>query len=238
MKQTSILDKNATDVYTVLPNVKKGVPDDRKANIELYNEDNMTLMARYPDNYFDVAIVDPPYGIGLVKTENGNYGIRKENKGNIDQQSAWDFERPKKEYWDELFRVSKNQIVWGANYFTPYLPPSMGWIFWDKQNGTSYFSDGELAFTSFEKGLRMIRNVTDRKDRFHPSQKPVRVYGWILNHYCKKGDKVLDTHLGSGSIAIACHKYGIDLVACEIDKGYFDKAKKRLETEQAQQSLF
>lgn len=206
--------------------------------LHLTNEDNMELMARYPDKYFDLAIVDPPYGIGLIKTENGNYGIRKENKGNIDQQSAWDFERPTKEYWDELFRVSKNQVIFGANYFTPYLPPSMGWIFWDKQNGTSYFSDGELAYTSFEKGLRMIRNVTVRKDRFHPTQKPTKLYGWILDKYANEGDKILDTHLGSMSIAIACADLGYDLTGCELDKEYFDKGIERIKNHLKQAQLF
>lgn len=237
MKQTSILDENATDVYTVLPNVKKGVPDDRKANIELYNEDNMTLMKRYPDNYFDLAIVDPPYGINASEMTMGSGKNKKWSKG-----KKWDSEVPSDEYFTELQRVSKHQIIWGGNYFK--LPISRGWIFWDKGiNGDCSFADGELAWTSFDTVLRKI-DVRYKgflgadKVRIHPTQKPIKLYGHLINNYCKKGFKVLDTHLGSGSIAIACHKYGIDLVGCEIDKEYYNNALKRLETEQAQQSLF
>jgi len=252
MKQTSIIDEIATDVYTVLPNVKKGVPDDRKANIELYNEDNMKLMARYPDNHFDLAIVDPPYDFSCSKTSYVNKNLifkeRFQRKGG--EKDAGGFviganhknalqKPPTRKYFKELFRVSKNQIIWGGQTFANLLPNSMEWIFWDKKTGGSYFADGELAWTSFGGTVRMFRpNKLRKQNKIHPTQKPIELYGWIINRYCKKGFKVLDTHLGSGSIAIACHKYKIDLVGCEIDKEYFDKALRRLEIEQAQQSLF
>jgi len=239
MKQTSIIDEIATDVYTVLPNVKKGVPDDRKANIELYNEDNMALMARYPDNYFDLAIVDPPYGIGANKMTLGN-GKNKIYRG----QNDWDAQIPTKEYFDELKRVSKNQIVWGGNYMTEHLEPTGAWLFWDKGTGENDFADGELAWTSYKGALRKITkswvgaNAKNGSKRIHPTEKPVYLYGWIINRFCKDGFKVLDTHLGSGSIALACNMYKVDLVGCEIDEKYFNDAKRRLEINQSQQSLF
>lgn len=244
--------KNSNKLHTVLPNVKKGVPEDRKANIELYNEDNMTLMARYPDNYFDVAIVDPPYDFSTSKTsyvnKNTKFKDRFQRKGGEKDKGGFVVggnhknslqEPPKKEYFDELFRVSKNQIIWGGQTFANLLPNSMEWIFWDKRTGGSYFADGELAWTSFGGSVRMFRPKKLSKEiKIHPTQKPVELYCWIINRYCKQGYKVLDTHLGSGSIAVACHKYGIDLVGCEIDKEYYNNALKRLENEQSQQSLF
>ena len=147
---------------------------------------------------------------------------------------------PPIQYFNELFRVSKNQIIWGANYFTPKLPASMGWIFWDKQNGASDFSDGELAFTSFDRALRICKQhlSKDRSERFHPTQKPIYLYRFCLENYAKPNDKILDTHLGSGSIAIACHDYGYDLTACELDKDYFDKAMTRISNHTAQGNLF
>ena len=242
MKQTRIDDENTNELYTVLPNVKKGVPDDRKANIELYNEDNMTLMARYPDNYFDLAIVDPPYGIGAGSN---NFKNGTSNNKTIDfRETDWDNEIPNKEYFDELFRVSKNQIIWGGNYMTEYLPPKSCWLFWDKGTGDNSYADGELAWTSFDGAMRKITkswvgaNAKNGTKRIHPTEKPIYLYGWIINKYCKEGFKVLDTHLGSGSIALACDMYKVDLVACEIDEKYFNNAKKRLEVEQSQQSLF
>lgn len=249
MKQTSIIDEIATDVYTVLPNVKKGVPDDRKANIELYNEDNMALMARYPDNHFDLAIVDPPYGINIHKmnfTQSTKGGVAKRN--DYSSITDWDKAVPTKEYFNELFRVSKNQIIWGGNYFD--LPLTSSWIIWDKKTEEKYsndFADGEMAWTSFDKPMRIFRSLwsgmlqhdmKDKQKRIHPTEKPIRLYGHLINKYCKKGFKVLDTHLGSGSIALACHKYNIDLVGCEINKEYYKNALRRLENEQSQQSLF
>lgn len=203
------------------------------------NEDNMELMARYPDGYFDLAIVDPPYGIDAGKMTMGR-GSRNDTGKN--KKKNWDNEKPKKSYWNELFRVSKNQIVWGANYFTDFLPPSMGWVYWDKLKGINDFSDGELAFTSFNRALRhynkrVIDKTVDR-NRVHPTQKPVALYEWILMHYAKEGDKILDTHLGSGSIAIACHNLGFELTACELDTDYYNAAMKRINEHKSQTRLF
>ena len=203
------------------------------------NEDNMELMARYEDNHFDLAIVDPPYGIGVTKMTLGN-GKIKINRGTSD----WDSMTPTKEYFNELRRVSKNQIVWGANYMTENLPPSMGWVYWDKGTGANDFSDGELAYTSFNRALRSYKvnwvgaNANNGTPRIHPTEKPIKLYEWLLMNYAKEGDKILDTHLGSGSIAIASHNLGYDLTACELDKDYFDAAMKRIEQHKLQQRLF
>ena len=205
--------------------------------INITNEDNMLLMARYPDNYFDLAIVDPPYGINIAE---------------------WDTitDRPKAEYWNELFRVSKEQIVFGGNYFTDFLPITKSWMVWDKTiRGKSYLknrSEFELIWTSI-KTQPCIFNYTidgniegwdggrpdyNKLKAIHPTQKPIKVYEWVLTHLAEKGMKILDTHLGSGSIAIACHDYGFDLTACELDKEYFDQAIKRINNHRAQTKLF
>lgn len=213
--------------------------------LNITNEDNMELMARYPDNYFDLAIVDPPYGIG----EDGGRGNVSTKKWKNPPKTSyikksWDNSRPQKEYFDELFRVSKNQIIWGGNYFTENLPAKMGWVFWDKQTGDSDYSDGELAYTSFDRALKKFVwlwsgfKQKEVEKRLHPTQKPVALYKWLLDKYAKQGDKILDTHLGSGSIAIACHDYGFDLTACELDKEYFDKAMERINNHTAQMKLF
>ena len=206
--------------------------------ITITNEDNMQLMSRFPDNYFDLAIVDPPYGISI----NMNMG-RKKGEIKKHKEKDWDSGIPSDEYFDELFRVSKHQIIWGGNYFP--LPLTKSWIFWDKNvpEGVS-FADGELAWTSFDKTLVKARidytgfQGMDNGGKIHPTQKPVKLYKWILDKYAKEGDKILDTHLGSGSIAIACHDYGFNLTACELDKEYFDKAMERLKNHMAQQKLF
>ncbi len=198
------------------------------------NEDCMDLMARYEDNYFDLAIVDPPYGIEVNKMQLGSGKYK--NKG-----KQWDSETPKQLFFDELFRVSKNQIIWGANYMIDKIKtPSMGWVYWDKMNGTSDFSDGELAFTSFNRALRSYKHhlSMDRSQRFHPTQKPIKLYEWLLMNYAKENDKILDTHLGSGSIAIACHNLGFELTGCELDKEYYEAAMKRIEQHKQQQRLF
>ena len=207
--------------------------------IKVTNEDNMELMARYSDNHFDLAIVDPPYGIGYdgaTKTS-GSHGGRKAHKF-----KGWDKETPKKEYFDELFRVSKNQIVWGANYMNNFLPPSMGWIVWRKNRGNFSSSDCELAFSSFNRALREYTKnplvLVREGGTIHPTQKPICLYEWLLMNYAKEGDKILDTHFGSGSIAIACHRLGFDLTACELDKDYFETSIKRIKQQIAQQRLF
>jgi site-specific DNA-methyltransferase (adenine-specific) len=208
--------------------------------MKITNEDNMELMARYPDKYFDLAIVDPPYGIGV----NMNAGRKKDTRSKKRVIKKWDNTTPTSEYWSELFRVSKNQIVCGANYFTEYLPNPMGWVFWDKcvAAGCS-FSDGELIWTSFNQSLKKAiipysGFIGMEGEKFHPTTKPIKLYKWLLDKYAKQGDKILDTHLGSGSIAIACHDYGFDLTACELDKEYFDAAMKRINNHMAQTKLF
>lgn len=208
--------------------------------ITITNEDNMDLMARYPDNYFDLAIVDPPYGIGR-SGQNETFTKNTKHKRKHHQEKEWDSSIPTKKYFDELFRVSKNQIIWGANYYPQYLTGSMGWVFWDKGQDLT-MSDGELAYTSFEKALRRV--IINRGQlmvdggTIHPTQKPIKLYKWLLDKYAKPGDKILDTHLGSGSIAIACHDYGFELTACELDKDYYNNAIQRIKNHTNQQKLF
>ena len=206
--------------------------------ITITNEDNIELMKRYPDKYFDLAIVDPPYGINMAKgIEVGKW------KRKIHTTKDWDNATPTAEYWEQLFRVSKNQIVWGGNYFIEYLKNTRCFIFWDKKNGTNFMSDGELAWTSFDSSVRRyaynhIQDFNKRIDRIHPTQKPIDLYKFCLINYAKEGDKILDTHLGSGSIAIACHDLGFDLTACELDTEYYNNALKRLQQHQAQLQMF
>ena len=216
--------------------------------MKITNEDNMELMVRYPDKYFDLAIVDPPYGIGMSNSNKRTKPSRPNSYTKYADfryhKTDWDNHRPNKKYFDELFRVSKNQIIWGSNYFCEYLPSGYGWIFWNKLNGLdNCFSDGEFAFSS--KGVQSkyfecstFHNLNGGKDRIHPTEKPVKLYQWLLNNFAKQGDKILDTHLGSGSIAIACHDYGFDLTACELDKEYFDKAIVRIDNHIKQLKLF
>lgn len=200
----------------------------------------MELMARYPDKYFNLAICDPPYGIG----QNGgkSIGLRKKWTGSYEKEKytkkQWDNAIPTEDYFQELFRVSKNQIIWGANYFS--LPPTKGIIAWDKVCDKTDFSDFELAWSSFDKGAKIFRLPiqAESQRRIHPTQKPIQLYKWLLDKYAKQGDKILDTHLGSGSIAIACHDYGYDLTACELDREYYDAAMKRLRQHQSQTKLF
>jgi len=191
----------------------------------------MELMARYPDKYFDLAIVDPPYGIDINSSGRlGHYG----GKG-----KKWDNEIPNLEYFAELQRVSKNQIIWGANYFN--MPPTRCFLIWDKQQpeGVS-FASCEYAWTSFNESAKTFYYRPQGADpyRIHPTQKPIKLYKWILNKYANEGDKILDTHLGSGSIAIACHDLGFDLTACELDSDYYNSAIKRLTDHQKQLTIF
>jgi site-specific DNA-methyltransferase (adenine-specific) len=209
--------------------------------MNITNECNMGLMARYEDNYFDLAIVDPPYGMGDV----AKFTPRKSNcaKNIIHKETNWNNKPPKKEYFNQLFRVSKNQIIWGANYMTNHLPISRGWIFWDKgYENTNNFSAGELAWTSFNKVLikhKLIHRIMPHSEpNIHPTQKPIKLYEWLLMNYAKEGDKILDTHLGSGSIAIACHNLGYDLTACELDKEYYTTAMKRIQRHKQQLTMF
>ena len=202
--------------------------------INLHNIDCMTALKEMSDNEFDLAIVDPPYGIG---------GGSNTKKMNVD----WDNTLPTKKYFDELCRVSKNQIIWGGNYMCKKIPfYSNHTIIWDKENGDSFMSDGEIAFTSIKKQtikffrLFWMSNMMKAKEKplIHPTQKPIQLYEWLLINYAKEGDRILDTHLGSGSIAIACHNLGFDLEGYELDKDYFEAATKRLKNHQAQKRLF
>jgi len=208
--------------------------------INITNEDNMSLMSRYKDNHFDLAIVDPPYGIGNMNNIFKNSTPKNRNKNRVEKYTSknWDI-KPNKKYWEELFRITKNQIIFGANYFIKNLYSTSGWVYWDKNTGLNDFSDGEIIFTSFNKALRSYKinsksGTNGGKDRIHPTQKPVKLYEWLLMNYAKEGNKILDTHLGSGSIAIACHNLGFDLTACELDKEYYESAVKRLKKHQSQ----
>ena len=210
---------------------------------EVFNEDCMIGMARYPDKFFDLAIVDPPYGIGVDGQRIGtsSHGGRKAHvfKG-------WDKEIPDEQYFKELFRVSKDQIIWGGNYFTKHLPGSMGWIFWDKGQRIRN-SDGELAFTSFDRALRVAEynrcELRREGTTIHPTQKPIVLYKWILTNYCERGigiatRKILDTHMGSQSSRIAAFNMGFDYVGFELDKEYFEAGNKRFKEQTAQTQLF
>ena len=232
--------------------------------ITITNEDNMELMARYPDNYFDLAIVDLEYGIGAskpsikpntVKQKNGKaLSVKQSNYAHKD----WDFKKSPEEYFIELKRVSRNQIIWGGNYYGL----EGGYLVWDKLNGNSDQFDCELAWLSFSKrtdlvyymwsgmfhgekcsqdireALRQKGDKSKNQKRIHPTEKPIELYKWILDKYAKEGDKILDTHLGSMSIAIACHDYGFELTGCELDKEYFDKGVQRVKNHVSQLKLF
>jgi site-specific DNA-methyltransferase (adenine-specific) len=209
--------------------------------IELYNMDCMEAMAKMPDNAYDLAIVDPPYGLGdrLVKggASGGMGSLRRLSDNKVEQ---WD-KVPTKEYFYELKRVSEKQIIWGGNYFLDYLGATDGFIVWDKMNGTNPMADAELAWQNIKGTTRMFRwhhFSGERTTKQHPTQKPVKLYEWLLTNYAKEGDKILDTHLGSGSIAIACHNLKFDLTGYELDTEYYEAATKRLKQHQAQQRLF
>jgi len=195
----------------------------------------MKLMDRYDDNHFDLAIVDPPYGYGNKETSILNFRMES-------QEKEWNT-APNDEYFTELFRVSKNQIIWGGNYF-PFIWGFGGrcFIYWHKGNPVPNFADGELAWTSFDKNAVQIdyryygnlEGNTSAEKKIHPTQKPLQLYERVLMKFAKEGDKILDTHLGSGSIAIACHNLKFDLTACELDKEYFESAMKRINNHTAQ----
>lgn len=201
--------------------------------IKITQEDNMELMARYEDNYFDLAIVDPPYGIG----EDGGKCRTRGSKKTNGTKKNWDNKKPSEVYFKELKRVSKNQIIWGGNYFANLLEASRCWLYWQKNMGGD-FADGELAWTSFDKVLKQYTKRSETFNRIHPTQKPVKLYEWILLNYAKENDKILDTHLGSGSIALACHNLKFDLTACELDSEYYESALKRLKVHQQQLTMF
>lgn len=191
----------------------------------------MEAMAGFDDDQFDLAIVDPPFGIG--KRMQGSNPIGQMMKG-----KSWNDNIPDEKYFIELLRVSKNQIIFGANYYANYLPNVRDWLVWDKKKGDNNYSMHELCWTSFDRVPKIIRVSVEYNNRFHPCQKPVRLYEEILSRYAEKGYKILDTHLGSGSIAIACHNYGYYLEGYELDKYYYEAANKRLKQHQAQIRMF
>ena len=201
--------------------------------MKITNEDNMELMARYEDNYFDLAIVDPPYG--LERFKKGGSHVNKYGS----EDGLWNNTKPTKEYFKELFRVSKYQIIWGSNNFT--LPESEYFIVWQKGNAIDFsFAMVEQAWTNVRKPAKLFKHlhVQNREVRIHSTQKPIKLYEWLLINYAKDGYRILDTHLGSGSIAIACHNLGYDLTACELDKDYYDAAIKRIEQHKSQIRMF
>jgi len=202
------------------------------------NEDNMIMMARYPDDYFDLAIVDPPYGYGDAKTDILNFR-------QTEQHREWNI-APTPEYFKELFRVSKNQIIWGGNYF-PFIWGFGGrcFIYWHKGNPVPNFADGEMAWTSFNKNAVQIdyryygnlQGNTSAEKKIHPTQKPIQLYERVLMKFADKGNKIVDTYRGSASLDIACHNLGFDLVTCELDTDYFNDGNKRLKQHQQQQVM-
>jgi len=212
-------------------------------SLTITNEDNMQLMARYPDKYFDLAIVDPPYGIGAVSKNFINRNTKNLKAYKFYRDNDWDI-KPNKKYFDELKRVSKKYIVWGGNYFIDNLEPSRCYIVWDKKTGDNSYADCEIALTNIDANARIYTkfwlgaHANNGTERIHPTEKPINLYGFILKNFAKEGYKILDTHLGSGSIAIACHDYGFDLTACELDKEYFDKAMQRIKNHTNQTKLF
>lgn len=219
-----------------------------------YNMDCMEGMKQFPDGFFDLAIVDPPYGIGVMTmnyTKSGavrTHGYAAAKRRDYRKQSEWDV-KPDQAYFDELFRVAKRKIIWGGNYFSDMLPPSKSFIVWDKRCNDAMrndFADCEYAWADYGVA-RMFRfvwngmiqgNMKDKEERFHPTQKPVALYEWILNNYAKPGDKILDTHVGSASSLVACHNLGFDFVGFELDPEYFKKSSARLEDARAQTSIF
>jgi len=207
----------------------------------------MKLMGRYEDNHFDLAIVDPPYGIRADNKNNGKNSDTHEKtskaKINTYKKTSWDNAIPNDNYFSELLRVSKRQIVWGANYFNL----QGGMLYWHKQVTMPTYSQGELAWLSWLNKIDFVdiawhgmiqHDMQNKEHRIHPTQKPIKLYKWLLTNYAKEGDKILDTHLGSGSIAIACHDLGFDLTACELDTDYYNAAMKRIEDHKKQLQLF
>jgi len=220
--------------------------------IELLHMDCMEYMKGCKDNEFDLAIVDPPYGIGESGGTNNSRGSDLGVNGlgipsTKFKEKGWDKSPPKKEYFIELRRVSKNQIIWGANHFMQNVGlGSSCWIVWDKDNGKTDFADAELAYTSFGTAVRIYKymwngmlqgDMKNKETRIHPTQKPVKLYQWLLTNYAKPGQRILDTHAGSMSSVIACHYFGCDITAIEIDKDYFEAGKERVDNETRQAKL-
>jgi site-specific DNA-methyltransferase (adenine-specific) len=234
----------------ILQSINQLVKNDKINNLimvsQVTNEDNMAMMARYPDNFFDLAIVDPPYGIKEDGRKNHTRS-KLAKSSDYRERSQYDNAIPDDKYFNELFRVSKNQIIWGGNYFIDHLKNTPCMIVWNKLNGDNDFADFELAWTSFDTAARFLNfrwagmlqgNMKSKETRIHPNQKPLAVYRWIMEKYCNAGDKVLDTHLGSGSSRLAAHDLGIDFYGCELDADYFEDQEKRFKKHISQQQLF
>ena len=219
-----------------------------RSEINLHLGDSLEAMKLMPDNAYDLAIVDPPYGIGEMGQRNvsGNRPTAKwKNPKSQEYKTFDDSETPSQEYFNELKRVSKNQIIWGGNYFTEHLEPSKGWIVWNKlADIKEHLSMAELAWSSFDRKCNMYDYLwagfkkSHQIKRIHPTQKPVKLYEWLLTNYAKEGNKILDTHLGSCSIAIACHNLKFDLDGWELDEDYYKAGVKRFEQHKKQLQLF
>ena len=218
----------------------------KQDKLSIYNMDNMELMKQIPDKYFDISLIDPPYGIGEDGSKNntrGNLAISKNYKA----YAGNDKTPPEQNFFNELFRISKNQIIFGANHFIDLInKKSSCWIVWDKDNGDTDFADCELAWTSFSTAVRKIKykwqgmlqnDMSNKETRIHPNQKPINLYSWILEKYAKEGMKIFDSHLGSGSNAIACHYAEMEFIGCELDEDYYNDSIKRIKENTRQLSL-
>lgn len=210
----------------------------------VYLMDCMEGMAQFPDKYFDLAVVDPPYGIGAGSKGFTNRNTANKNAEKFYRDNDWDKVRPTKDYFDELKRISKNKIVWGGNYFTDFLEPARCYIVWDKKTGDNSYADCELALTNIDGNARIYTkfwlgaHAKDESDRIHPTQKPVALYDWIFYNYIEPNQKIIDTHLGSGSSRIAADKANLYFTGFEIDEEYFDASVKRFENYASQLKLF
>lgn len=212
---------------------------------EVFNQDCMIGMRQFPDKYFELAIVDPPYGIG----EDGRKNHTRSNLAKASDYrnySKYDAHKPDETYFKELFRVSKNQIIWGANHYGN-MPAASGWIVWDKENGDNDFADCELAYSSFDRAVRKFKyrwagmlqeNMNDKQIRIHPNEKPFALYKWLLKTYATDGDKIIDTHMGSQASRIAAHDMAFEYTGYEIDTNYFADGCKRFEQYKSQLKLF
>jgi len=214
--------------------IKHAINEEYKS--EVFLMDCMEGMKQYPDKYWDLAVVDPPFGIGAE-----NHAGNVKNGWTQWEKKKWDKNIPESEYFIELLRVSKNQIVWGGNYMTDYLPPKMCWLVWDKGQRDFSLADGEMAWTSFDKAMRIKtihRATANQESKIHPTQKPVQLYDWLFNQFASEGQKILDTHLGSQSSRISANKNKLHFTGFELDPDYFRDGNKRYEDFVSQLTLF
>lgn len=227
----------------MVPKIIGAKQEYHSGNIHLYQMDCNDLMPQLPDKWAELSIVDPPYGKRPMRDDNGTWGSPGTRKFDS-KDDKWDI-RPNKKYFDELFRVSKNQIIWGGNYFIDYLMPTNCFVVWDKKTGENLFADCDLAWTSFTSVTKKYTQLwlgshcNDVLGLIHPTQKPVQLYKWLLKNYAKPEFKIFDSHLGSGSSTIAAYDFNIaEFIGCEIDKEYYDAAVKRFNIHKMQQKLF